>query len=156
VWGPRRKAAVVLLLLACDGPLGPIPGGALAGSEAPCPKDGFGFARAVQEIQLEVRPDAPRSVTTWAIVEGDTLHVPADFFNPGKRWPLQADADPRVRVRIQGQVYACAAHRVRDEAAVARLRAAAAAKYDVDPESWASRQEVWWYRIGPRASDPAD
>jgi hypothetical protein len=154
--GQRLRAATFLLLLACDGPLGPIPGGALAGPETPCPSDGFGFALAAREIQLEVRPDAPRSLTTWAVVDGDALHIPADFFNPGKRWPQQVDAEPRVRVRIEDRIYACAAHRVRDEPTIARLRAAAAAKYDVDPEGWASRQEVWWYRIGPRAPEADD
>jgi len=149
----RHRAVATLLLLACDGPVGPIPGGALSGAESPCPSQGFAAARDAREIQLEVRPDDPYSVTTWAVVLDGVLHVPADFFNPGKRWPHMADADPRVRVRIAGRLHGCDAHRVHDEAAIARLRAAAAAKYDVDPEGWAARQEVWWYRIQPRGSD---
>ncbi|MDX1648683.1 MAG: hypothetical protein R3263_02405, partial [Myxococcota bacterium] len=61
------------------GPLGPLPGARLAGPERPCPDPaagGFDFARGAQTVAVEVRPDRPRSVTTWALVREGALYVP--------------------------------------------------------------------------------
>jgi hypothetical protein len=137
------------------GPLGPLPGGRLRGPEAPCPhpaRGGFDFARGVEEVQVEVKPGRPRSVTTWALVRDGSLYVPADWLTPWKTWPHLAADDPRVRVRIQGRVYACHATRVRDADAIQALRQAAAAKYGVDPESRAAQVRVWWFRLAPPAT----
>lgn len=163
--GPGLAAAAALVGLAlfalprlAGGPLGPLPGGRLAGPEAPCPdpaRGGFDFARGVRQVQVEVRPGRPRSVTTWALVREGALYVPADWLTPWKTWPHLALEDPRVRVRIDGRVYACRATRVRDAEAIARLRRQAAAKYDVDPRGRAAQVQVWWFRLGPRAAAEA-
>lgn len=137
------------------GPLGPLPGGRLAGPEAACPapaEGGFAAARGVRQVQLEVRPARPRSVTTWALVQGGALYVPADWLTPWKTWPQLALEDPRVRVRVAGRVHRCCASRVEDPARIRALRRATAAKYDVDPEGRAARVEVWWFRIAPCAA----
>lgn len=134
------------------GPLGPLPGGRLAGPEEACPgpeAGGFGFARGVREVEVEVRPDAPRSVTTWALVEDGTLFVPADWLTPWKTWPHLALEEPRVRVRIRGTVHACCAARVKDPGAIERLRQGAGAKYGLDPAGRAAQVQVWWFRIAP-------
>jgi hypothetical protein len=149
--GLAGLAAFVAPRLA-GGPLGPLPGGRLAGPEARCPTPetgGFGFAHDVEEIEVEVRPERPRSVTTWALVREDTLYVPADWLTPWKTWPHRAVADPRVRVRVDGRVYACCATRVEDAPTIARLRDAIGTKYDVDPEGAAARVQVWWFRVAP-------
>ncbi len=143
-------AVVVTLPWWTEGPLGPLPGGRLAGPEARCPDD-FGFARDVRQVALEVDPEAPRSVTTWAVVHGGALIVPADFLTPWKRWPQRVEADPRVRVRVEGRVFRCRAERVRDAATIEALRRATARKYDVAPDGWAAGSEIWWYRLVPRA-----
>ena len=144
-----RACAAVLagLALGCGGPLGPIPGGALSGVEVACPD---AFPSDVREIQIEVRPENPHSVTTWNVVLNGALFVPADFLNPVKRWPSYVEADERVRVRVGALVYACRALRVRDPGRIDALRSAAAAKYDLDPDGAAATTEVWWYRIQRR------
>lgn len=139
--------ALGALLVACGGPLGPIPGGALSGPELACPR---AFPSDVRELQIEVRPGDPYSVTTWNVVLDGSLHVPADFLNPVKRWPHYVEADDRVRVRLGGLVYACRARRVSDPERIEVLRAAAADKYALDPEGAAASTEVWWYRIERR------
>jgi len=135
------------------GPLGPLPGGRLAGPEAACPapaEGGFGFARGVRQVAVEVDPEDPRSVTTWALVQEDgALVVPADWLTPWKTWPHRALEDPRVRVRVEGTVHPCCATRVEAPQAVARLRRETAAKYDVDPEGRAAQVQVWWFRLAP-------
>ncbi len=144
-----RAAACVLaaLALGCGGPLGPIPGGVLSGPEVACPD---AFPADVRELQIEVRPEDPYSVTTWNVVLDGVLHVPADFLNPVKRWPYYVEADDRVRIRMGALVYACRAVRLEDATRIQALREAAAAKYDLDPDGTAASAEVWWYRIERR------
>ncbi len=139
--------ALLFSLIGCGGPLGPIPGGALSGPEVACPD---AFPSDVEAVQIEVRPADPYSVTTWNVVLDGTLHVPADFLNPVKRWPHYVEADDRVRVRVGPLVYACRALRVADPERIEALRTAAATKYDLDPDGFAASSEVWWYRITRR------
>ena len=144
-------AATLLVLLpvvvGCGGPLGPLPGGELSGAEVACPR---AFPADVREIEIEVRPDDPYSVTTWNVVQGGRLYIPADFLNPVKRWPYFLEADPRIRIRTGALVYACQATRVEDADTIDRLRLAAAKKYDLDPEGAAASTEVWWFTVSRR------
>ena len=146
-------AAVTVGLLwaarSLDGPWGMLPGGAFRGDAAPCPDDWTRFA-GVREVEVEVRPARPRSVTTWAVVAEGALFVPADFLTPWKRWPHQVAEDDRVRLRIGGEIFACRAERVREAERIAALRRAALRKYDVAPDGRAARTDVWWFRMGPR------
>ena len=89
----------------------------------------------------------------WSVVVDDRLFVPGDFLTPRKRWPAQVVADPRVRIRIEDQIYRCLARRVTDPATIEALRRATARKYRVAPDGWAARSEVWWFELGPRRGD---
>ena len=133
-----------------DGPLGMVPGGPFRGPEFSCAKVDWQNFAAVEELELEVRPERPRSITTWSVVHQGELFVPADFLTPWKRWPEQVLADPRVRIRIGERILRCRAERVDDAPRVEALRATAAQKYDLAPDGRAARSEVWWFRIGPR------
>jgi hypothetical protein len=134
-----------------DGPWGMIPGGAFRGTETgrPCVALVATGATALAEIELEVRTPTPRSMTIWNVVLDESMYVPADFLTPFKRWPHHVEADSRVRVRADGQVYRCAAVRVTDPDQIEALRRAIAAKYAIEPDGWASRAEVWWFELGP-------
>lgn len=155
VWGAALGVgALAALLIATpglrDGPWGMVPGGALPGADRPCAEASWRAHARVEEWALEVSPERPRSVTTWWVLQDGEAFVPADFLTPFKQWPHRVMADPRVRVRLAGEVYRCRAERVRDTERIELLRRAAAAKYELDPEGWAARSEVWWFRIGPR------
>lgn len=132
------------------GPLGPIPGGRLAGPLAADQSPDWSFTDELETIQVEVNPADPLSVTTWVVAHDDALYVTADFINPFKRWPHLALADPRVRLRIGGQLYERRAVRVEDPDEIARLRRAVGEKYGVDPDGLAARVEVWFFRMEPR------
>jgi hypothetical protein len=125
-----------------------IPGGAFRGASSPCPIDWSSYA-STPEVELEVRPGAPRSMHTWSVVHDGALFVPADFLTPWKRWPYQVIEDDRVRLRIGNAVFACRAERVQDASLVDTLRRETAQKYAVDPNGRASRVEVWWFRLHP-------
>lgn len=144
-------AWVCAWVCACDGPIGPLPGGRLRGDETPCPGDFRAFA-SEREVELEVSPDAPRSVRIWNVVSDGRLFVPGDFLTPIKRWPHQVVIDSRVRVRMAGQLFRCSARRVEDAALIETLRRETARKYALEPDGWAARSEVWWFELVPRSS----
>ncbi len=134
-----------------DGPFGPLPGGALrAGELATGPPADWTQVGVGETIELETRPGAPWSVTTWAVVHDGALYVPADFFNPIKRWPDFVLADPAVVVRTGGRRYPLSARRVDDAALVAALRRAFAAKYGLRDDSPSARVAVWFFRLEGR------
>ena len=125
------------------------PGGAFRGQGAPCPTSWERFTAAL-EVELEVWPDAARSITVWSVVHEGVLHVPGDFLTPWKRWPQQVMEDPRVRVRIRDEIFDCRAERVEDDATALTLRRAIGEKYDIAPDGIASRTEVWWFAMRAR------
>jgi hypothetical protein len=134
------------------GPLGLVPGGRLSGELAADQNPDWSFTAAVRTIAVEVNPDDPLSVTTWVFTHGGALYVAADFFNPFKRWPYMALADPRVRLRIDGRIYERDAVRVTDPQLIEQLRRAIAAKYDIAPDGMAAKAEVWFFRMEPRGT----
>ncbi len=152
--GALAVAALALSPLAwgrfLDGPWGMIPGGAFRGRDEPCAPEAWQEFATVEELEVEANPGHPRSVTTWSIVHEGNLFLPADFLTPFKRWPHLVMADERIRVRLGGRIFRCRAERVSDRAEIASLRAAASAKYDLDPSGIAARSEVWWFRVAPR------
>lgn len=132
-----------------DGPLGMVPGGRFQGSALPCPER-WSAMPSRREVELEVRPARPRSVTTWNVVYEGGLFLPADFLNPWKRWPYQVMAEPHVRLRVGSRIFECRADRVEDAKRIQRLREVAARKYDLRQDGLEARTEVWWFEIQPR------
>lgn len=134
-----------------DGPLGPLPGGALVrGALSEDQKPRWETAGIGETVELEVRPGAPWSVTIWAVVYEGNLYISADFLNPIKRWPYFVLEDPSVEVRAAGRRYRCSALRVEDPGLVAALRGAFARKYALPPDGFAAHAAVWFFRLEPR------
>jgi len=144
----RRHLAAVLVVLglaACNGPFATFPGGALEGPVSPAPGR-FDAAVNGRIIELETRPEDPYSVNVAACIVDGRLYVSAG--DNHSAWAAHMDADPRVRVRIDGRIHELAASRVtaRDE-----LQAFA----DVwTKNAWArdpmGLAEVWVYRLAVR------
>lgn len=139
-----------IVLGTLDGPWGMLPGGAFQGPALPCEAARWEQWGDVPEVELEVRPVSPRSMTTWSVVYQGNLFVPADFLSPWKRWPHQVLEDSRVRLRIDNRIFECRAERAVDEALIGELRREAATKYDLDLDGPAARTEVWWFRMARR------
>jgi hypothetical protein len=105
---------ILLVLLAslggCNGPLAMIPGGAFQGAtEATTPGEWSALQDGV--LELETRPDDPYSVEINYVVRNGHLYIdPAE----GRGWLKNLRADPRVRVRIGGKIYAMQASLVDD------------------------------------------
>ena len=133
-----------------DGPWGMVPGGRLEGPSTPCGTERWERFASQREVEVEVRPRHPRSVTTWSVVHQGELFLPADFLTPWKRWPHEVAADPNVRVRVGSRIFECRAERVADAELIEQLRLAAASKYDLQERGPEADIEVWWFRVRPR------
>jgi hypothetical protein len=137
---------LVSALVGCGGPFVVFPGGRLSGPVEPAPES-FAFARDAGTVQLETRPEDPYSVNIACAVVGDALYVSAG--DNRSRWVEHMEANPLVRLRIDGTLYELRAQRVVDEAEMEAFAEAWLAKgaWARDPTAL---DEAWVYRLGPR------
>ena len=145
--------AVVLLLdtfggYLFDGPLGPIPGGAFAGPVNP--ERNPDWSQVEKVIELEIRPSKPWSLSIWAVVVDGELYSPSAF-GARRRWPSVALADPRVRVRTNGQIFERELERVTDPDLKKRVGQAVATRYGFDAEDAARDDTTWYFHYAPRS-----
>jgi hypothetical protein len=141
----------VLVCTACFGPSDRRPGMKLSGRAADYPAD-WSFTDAHQEIAIEVSGflGLPHSVTIWcASMDGDLYLGARD--PESKRWPAWTDADPNVRLRIDGKLYDVRLTPLEDAATLERLRPVYAKKYDLPalPPGESPPPSRYW-RVGPR------
>jgi len=124
---------VLALCVAC-GPIGPFSGGHLSGDEAGWPAD-WNSAADVTEIQLETGLEDPHSVNLWIVVVDDEAYIATSLLIgsevPEEReWVRNVDADPRVRVRVDGIIYPARLETVvKDPALKVRILEAYQSKY---------------------------
>jgi hypothetical protein len=152
----RARIACLALMLgvACGGPLGPFPGGELTGELRPAPPD-WKFAADVKQAQLETNPADPRSVNIWLATLNGALYLSTSLIRgpklPTERaWVRDVEADDRVRLRIESNLYELRAARVRDAQEATTARTVLERKYDLDPDDTDPDREVWIYRLDPR------
>ena len=146
---PRTRAlvAAALLLLATVGcgPVVMIPGGALDGEDTTPPAD-WAFTDAVDTVQLETRPDDPYSVNIWCVAADGRLFVAG---SRESTWTQNVAADPLVKLRVDGKLYALRAREATTDADVEAFVTAAAAKYGFEMEP-GQREESILFELSPR------
>jgi hypothetical protein len=152
-WLRRISIGLVLLVAAVaigarfhDGPIGPLPGGALAsGPLVTQPVADWTFAASIAEIELQLEAQ-DRSRTVWVLVHQGKAYVPAaTAFPPGKTWHRAALADGRAMLRIDGKRYPVTLAKVDDESVTAAVREVAGRKYGAGPGG-----EIWLFSVGSR------
>ena len=157
-WVGLGLAALVLIVVLLDafggyfmdGPLGPIPGGRMSGPvvDAAEPLDWSGVE---PEIEIEVRPDQPWSLTVWrAVLDGD-LYIPSGG-GARRRWTQVAVADPRVRVRSQGRIQEGCLVRIEDAEIRQRARTMLGEIYSFPGTAEEDDGSLWLFRVDPRAT----
>ncbi len=118
---------VAVYLLALFLPIDPAeqrPGTRLSGTEAAATQwpDLVAQDYPFREKQafVETRPwyGVRHSVTTTVSVRDGRLYIPCAYCS-SKRWPKNVTANENVRVRVDGKIFAAAARRVTDPAALA-------------------------------------
>ncbi|HIF95104.1 MAG TPA: hypothetical protein EYQ60_18560 [Myxococcales bacterium] len=92
---------LLLVVLGCGGPMLVFPGGALSGEVVTEAVEDWSFVTA-SFVDLEFRPDDPYSVQLNYVVKDGNLYIDAA---EGRCWFDYLRADPRVRVRFDGNVY---------------------------------------------------
>lgn len=133
-----------------DGPLGPIPGGPMSGPVVDATEP-FDWSGAEDEIEIEVRPEQPWSLTVWrAVVDGD-LYIPSGN-GAERRWTQVTIADPRVRVRSQGRIQEGCLVRIEDPATRGQVRAELGKIYPLPGGGGDDDGSVWLFRVDPRAT----
>jgi len=152
ILGAALGALVVLAALAWlfrSNPIGPISGRAVTGTVAAYPDD-WSFSDEHSTIAVEVRPEAPHSVTTICFVHDGALYVPAQSGST-KDWTGYVVADPRVRLKIGDRVFEAAATRIED-ADPETFLTSAGKKYPQVASQDEIPEDIWLFRIGPRES----
>ncbi len=145
-WLRSSTLALAILGLACGGPFGLMPGGELSGEVQPPPSD-WSFAGDSGTAQLETDPGQPYSVNlAYTILDGIV------YLNAGDtetQWVKNMDADPAVRLRVEGKVFELQAERVTDGAEIKRFASAWTdqSMFRRDP---AGLEQVWIYRLRAR------
>jgi hypothetical protein len=139
-------ALLAIGLAGCSRPFALLPGGALEGPLAPAPTD-WSFSDAVNTVQLETRPGDPYSVNLWMIgIAGDAyVHAGASR----SAWVENIEADPKVRLRVDGAVYELVAARVTAQAEFDRFSDAYEKKYGIRPRN-ENVGEAYLFRLSAR------
>jgi hypothetical protein len=139
-----------------DGPSAVFPGGPLIAGELVTGEPDWSFAREIRELELQLL-DPPESRTIWLQVHDQKLYVISNFMNSAvgkiwKKWPLEALADGRAVIRIDGKRYERQLVRILDDAPLlGAIAAEVERKYDLplSPEM-VEAGDVWFFAVEPR------
>lgn len=144
----RTIAILGLLVVLGCGPFLLIHGGELSGRVSATPSD-WDFTQEISTVQLESRPSDPYSVNIWVTSLGKDLYLHAGANRAN--WVEHIEADPRVRIQIEDQIYELRATRVEDPAEFKRFADAYDEKYGVRPRN-ENVAEVYVMRLDSRSS----
>jgi len=140
------SSLLAVIALACNGPLGLLPGGKLAGESRSTPSDWKGVAKS-GTVQLETRPEDPYSVNiSYRVLDG-VLYINAG--DTETEWVKNIAVNPDVVLRLDGSLYSLRAQRVSDPAEIARFGKewTGQSMFLRDPANF---DEVWVYRLTSR------
>jgi hypothetical protein len=137
---------VLLLALGCD-PISMLPGRALSGTVKPPPAD-WSFTDSVEVVQLETRPDDPYSVNVWGVAARGAFYV-ASGRGESSAWAKHISEDPRVRLRVNEDLYELRAVRTDDPSEREAFLEAAHRKYDFEVNEEQQAKGIL-FRLVPR------
>jgi hypothetical protein len=145
--------AVLAMLGAACGPIGPLSGGALRGDVHAGGPPAWPAVGALETVQLETSPEDPHSVNIWIAELDGRLYIATSLIlgadAPLERaWVQHVEADPRVRLRADGVIYLLTAVRVEAEPERTGAWDSLIAKYEVEADEHA--RGAWIYRLDPR------
>jgi hypothetical protein len=141
-----------------DGPIAIIAGGPFTSGELVAgPEPDWSFVRDVREVEFQLL-DPPRSRTTWILHHEGKAYIPCGYMTTWwgrlwKQWPLEAEKDPRIVLRIGDKLYERELVRIREGPVVASLLAELSRKYlDSSPITMEAVTSgyLWLYELAPR------
>jgi hypothetical protein len=141
-----------------DGPIAIIPGGPFtSGQWVSGSEPDWSFVRDVPEVEFQLLEPA-RSRTTWILYHEGKAYIPCGYMTTWwgklwKQWPLEAEKDPRVVLRIGDALYERRLVRIREGPIVAPLLAELSRKYaggrEIPIEAVTSGY-LWLFELAPR------
>ena len=141
-----------------DGPIAIVAGGPFTSGELVSgPEPDWSFVRDVREVEFQLL-DPPRSRTTWILHHEGKAYIPCGYMTSWwgriwKQWPLEAEKDPRILLRIGDALYERKLARIHEGPAVAPLLAELGRKYvgsrEIPMEAVTSGN-LWLYELAPR------
>ena len=140
------SSLLAVIALACNGPLGLLPGGKLAGESRSMPSDWKGVSKS-GTVQLETRPEDPYSVNiSYRVLDG-VLYINAG--DTETEWVKNIAVNPDVVLRMDDSLYSLRAQRVSDPGEIARFGKewTGQSMFLRDPANF---DEVWVYRLTSR------
>ena len=141
-----------------DGPIAIIAGGPFTSGElVGGPEPDWSFVRDVREVEFQLL-DPPRSRTTWILDHEGKAYIPCGYMTTWwgkiwKRWPHEAERDPRILLRIGDKLYERKLVRILDGPSVAPLLAELSRKYADGrgiPMEAVTSGYLWLYELAPR------
>jgi len=138
-----------------DGPIAIFASGPLESGELVTgPEPDWSFARDIDTVELQlVTP--PRSRTTWILEHAGKIYIPCGYMDTAwgrlwKKWPLEAEADNRAIVRIEGKRYERRLIRITGPELSDALTKEIRRKYGVAPTpSMVESGALWLFQLGP-------
>jgi hypothetical protein len=121
------------------------------------PEPDWSFVRDVQEVEFQLLEPA-RSRTTWILDHEGKAYIPSGYMTTWwgriwKKWPIEAEKDGRILLRIGDRIYERQLVRVKDGPMIAPLLAQLSSKYlngsDVPLEAVTS-DYLWIFELAPR------
>ena len=140
-----------------DGPIAIIAGGPFTSGELVSGSEpDWSFVRDVREVEFQLLEPA-RSRTTWILDHDGKAYIPCGYMTTWwgkiwKRWPLEAEKDPRILLRIGDALYERQLVRIQQGPSVAPLLAELSRKYaggrEIPMEAVTSGY-LWLYELAP-------
>ena len=141
-----------------DGPIAILAGGPFeTGELVSGPEPDWSFVADVREVEFQLLEPA-RSRTTWILQHEGKAYIPCGYMTSWwgriwKQWPIEAQKDPRIILRIGDRLYERKLVRVREGPMIPPLLAQLGEKYlaggEVPLEAVTS-DTLWLYELAPR------
>ncbi len=142
-----KLCGILLLVLATGcGPFVLLPGGELEGRTVSVPAD-WALLSDTDTVQLETQPTDPYSVNIWAVGLGSSVYIHAGTNRAD--WVEYIEADAKVRLRVEEDLYELRATRVEAQDEFDRFADAYAAKYGRRPGN-EKVDEAYLFRLAAR------
>ncbi len=142
-----------------DGPIAIVAGGPFTSGELfRGPEPDWSFVRDVREVEFQLL-DPARSRTTWILDHDGKAYIPSGYMTTWwgriwKQWPLDAEKDPRIVLRIGNDLYERRLVRIQAGPEVAPLLEQLSQKYvggrEIPMEAVTSGY-LWLYELAPRS-----
>lgn len=142
-----------------DGPVAIVAGGPFTSGELMSgPEPDWSFVRDVREVEFQLL-DPARSRTTWILDHEGKAYIPCGYMTTWwgriwKKWPLEAEKDPRILLRIGDSLYERQLVRIREGPNVEPLLRELSRKYAGGreiPVEMVTSGYLWLYELAPRS-----